>query len=156
MSDGLVCGIYVAPTAGAPMEERQEVFAEAGNGLVGDRYMDGKGSWNKGRQGKRQVTLMNALFFPGSGFDFGDSRRNLFIDGAKLELMWLIGQDFTVGGARLRGVKYCDPCERPSKLAGTRRSFQRAFLDRGCLIAEVLESGIIRLGSALVPPPKGY
>lgn len=152
--NGKILGICVAPKAGDPMQALDEVTAEAGNGLVGDRYLDGNGSWNKGRQGKRQVTLINGIFFPGSGFEYQDSRRNLITEG--VELMWLIGQDFQVGEAMFRGVKYCDPCMRPSKLAGKSQSFQEAFYDRGGLIAEVLQGGLIRVGDAVIPPKKDY
>ena len=154
MANGKILGIYIAPKAGDPMQEMKEVTAEAGNGLIGDRYLGGNGSWNKGRQGKRQVTLINNIFFPDSGFEWQDCRRNLIADG--VELMWLIGQNFQVGEATFRGVKYCDPCRRPSKLAGKERSFQEAFYDRGGLIAEVLTSGIIRVGDAIVPAKKDY
>lgn len=136
------------------MQSVSEAVAELGNGLVGDRYRDGNGSWNKGRAGKRQVTLINAQFFPDSGFEYADSRRNIVTEG--VELMDLIGKEFTVGGVRLRGVKYCDPCERPNTLAGTTRSFREAFSDRGGLVAEVIEGGMIRVGDAVVPPKKDY
>ncbi len=144
----------IGPVAGGPMQEVTEVDAITGQGLMGDRYSVGLGSFNKGRQGSRQVTLMNSLFFEESGFEFRESRRNLCIEG--VELMWLIGREFQVGEARLRGVKYCDPCTRPSKLAGREQSFKEAFFDRGGLIAEVIEGGTIRIGDAVTPPPKGY
>ncbi len=109
------------------MEEVGEVFAEAGKGLVGDRYYGGNGSWNKGVPGKRQVTLMNAMFFQRSGFRYPDSRRNIFV--LDVELMDLIGKDFQAGEAIFRGVKYCDPCTRPSKLAGIETNFRETFFD---------------------------
>lgn len=136
------------------MIEMQEVEVIAGRGLKGDRYATGSGSFNKDTPGKRQVTFMNSIFFPGSGFEFKDSRRNLFVEG--VELMWLIGREFTLGTARFKGLKYCDPCNRPSKLSGKQMSFKEAFFDRGGLVAEVLESGITVIGDPLIPPPKGY
>lgn len=136
------------------MKRVDEVEALTGQGLLGDRYALGKGSFNKGKEGMRQVTLINGIFFEGSGFHYEDSRRNIVTDG--VELMWLIGREFTIGAARMRGVKYCDPCKRPSKLAGKTASFQEKFFDRGGLVAEVLESGVIRVGDSVVPPPKGY
>lgn len=136
------------------MQEVSEVLAIAGQGLNGDRYATGDGSFNKGSPGSRQVTLMNAIFFHGSGFQFKDSRRNLFVEG--VELMWLIGREFQVGASRLRGVKYCDPCQKPSRLSGNSGSFQTVFFDRGGLIAEVLESGVIKMGDEVIPPRKGY
>ena len=151
---GVVRAICIGGAAGEPMQEVPEVMAIAGQGLRGDRYATGDGSFNRGKQGSRQVTLMNAIFFDDSDFEFKDSRRNLFVEG--VELMWLIGREFQVGAARLRGVKYCDPCQRPSKLSGNATSFKEAFFDRGGLIAEVLETGVIKMGDEVTPPPKGY
>lgn len=152
--NGTVKAICICPVAGGPMQEIAEVEAIVSQGLKGDRYSTGEGSFNKGKQGNRQVTLMNSIFFEGSGFEFKDSRRNLFVEG--LELMWLIGREFQIGTARFRGLKYCDPCRRPSKLSGKPRNFQEAFFDRGGLIAEVIEGGMIKTGDSVIPPPKGY
>jgi hypothetical protein len=152
--NGIVKAICISPVAGDPMQEITEVEAIAGQGLKGDRYTTGKGSFNKGKQGVRQVTLMNSIFFQGSGFEFKDSRRNLFIEG--VELMWLIGREFQIGTSRFRGVKYCDPCIRPSKLSGNDKSFKETFFDRGGLIAEIIEGGVIKVGDFLVAPSKDY
>ena len=71
--------------------------------------------------------------------------------------MRLIGQEFLIGAtARFRGGKYCDPCSRPSQLARKEQSFEEVFFDRGGLVAEILESGIIRVGDTVFPPIKGY
>jgi len=152
--NGTVTAICVCPAAGGPMRQVSEAEAIAGQGLKGDRYAAGEGSFNKSRQGNRQVTLMNTIFFDGSGFEFKDSRRNIFVQG--VELMWLIGREFQIGTARFRGVKYCDPCTRPSKLSGKQKSFKEAFFDRGGLVAEVIESGAIKSGDPVIQPPKGY
>ncbi|MEY2665533.1 MAG: hypothetical protein RLZZ480_638 [Candidatus Parcubacteria bacterium] len=154
MAKGSVVGIFISPKAREPMREVSEVFAEAGNGLVGDRYYDGNGSYNHNKPGKRQVTLMNALFFKDSEFCFADSRRNIFTEG--VELMDLIDKEFKVGEALFKGVKYCDPCQIPSKLAGIETSFRDAFFDRGGLVAEILESSIIFIGDEVLPPKKVY
>ncbi len=154
MDNPKVVAIFTTPAAGSVMEEQQEVEAIAGVGLKGDRYSTGQGSFNKGKSGKRQVTLMNAIFFKDSGFDFAESRRNIIIEG--VELMWLIGQTFKIGGATFKGIKYCDPCNRPSKLAGKDQSFKDTFFDRGGLIAEVVEGGMIRKNDEIIPPLKGY
>lgn len=151
---GIVRAICIGVEAGAPMQEVSEVEAVAGQGLKGDRYATGEGSFNKDNQGSRQVTFMNAIFFKGSGFEFTDSRRNIFVEG--VELMWLIGREFQVGAARFRGVKYCDPCQRPSKLSGKSKSFKSTFFDRGGLIAEVIETGVIKVSDAVISPSKGY
>lgn len=152
--NGTVVALCIGPVAGGSMQLMEEVKAIAGQGLKGDRYASGEGSFNKGKQGNRQVTLMNTIFFDGSGFEFRDSRRNIFVQG--VELMWLIGREFQIGTARFRGVKYCDPCTRPSKLSGKQKSFKETFFDRGGLIAEVIGSGVIKTGDPVIPPPKGY
>lgn len=154
MANGQVVSICIGESAGAKMIEVGEVQAESGNGLVGDRYHDGNGSFNKGSPGKRQVTFMNAMFFEGTGFAFADSRRNIFT--TDVELMDLIGKEFQVGEAIFLGVKYCDPCTRPNKLAGIDRSFREAFFDRGGLVAEIVQGGVIRVGDSVIPPKKSY
>ena len=138
MKKGKVVAIFIAPVRGESMEEVETVRALVGQGLEGDRYASGEGSWNGGRQGTRQVPFINAAFFPGSGFTFADSRRNVVTEG--VELMALIGKRFMVGDVLFQGVRYCDPCGRPSKLAGSETPFDVAFHDRGGLIADVVES----------------
>ena len=148
--NGIVKAICISPQAGVQMQEITEVEALAGQGLKGDRYATGEGSYNKGKVGKRQVTFMNVILFEGSGFEFKESRRNIFVEG--VELMKLINKEFQIGNARFRGVKYCDPCTRPNNLCGKKESFKKAFFDRGGLIAEIIESGMIKVGDQLIPP----
>ncbi len=152
--NGIVAAICICPVAGEPMQMVKEVEAIAGMGLRGDRYCTGAGSFNKGAQGKRQVTLINGRFFPGSGFEYVESRRNIVTDG--VELNWLVQREFQIGQARFRGLKYNDPCNRPNKLSGNPKSFKEAFFDCGGIIAEILLGGIIKVGDQIIPPPKGY
>ena len=154
MSSQKVVAICISPQAGVKMREVPEVVAIAGAGLEGDRYCTGEGSFNRGNVGKRQVTLINSIFFEDNEFDYVDSRRNIVT--SDVELMWLIGKEFKVGEAKFRGVKYCDPCIRPSKLSGKQRSFKHVFFDRGGLIAEILEGGVIKVDDPIITPPKGY
>ena len=153
-ANGTVLAIFIAKEKGAPMERVIDVIAIKGRGLKGDRYAETAGSWSKGREGARQVTLINATFFPGSGFVYEDSRRNIVVDG--VELMSFIGKEFQVGGATLKGVKYCDPCDRPSSLIGHELNFEVAFRDRGGLIAEVIKEGAISENCAVIPPPRNF
>jgi MOSC domain-containing protein YiiM len=144
----------MASRKGEPMVSVEEAMAIVGEGLSGDRYARGEGSWSRGQVGRRQVMLVNALFVQGSGFEYAETRRNIATLG--VELMDLIGQEFFVGDALLRGLKYCDPCLRPSLLSNKKIAFRDAFHDRGGLVAEVLRSGLIRVGSPVVPPRKDY
>lgn len=154
MANGTVVAICISPAAGAPMQEVLEVEAIAGEGLAGDRYSRGEGSFNKGKQGRRQVTLINALFVDGSGFAYNETRRNITV--RDIELMDQIGQEFSIDGVRLRGIKYSDPCMRPSKLSGNKLAFRDVFHDRGGIVAEIVEGGTIKVGSVVVPRVKEY
>ncbi len=148
-----VIAICISPVAKGAMQQVEEVEAIAGAGLKGDRYCTAEGSFSKGKKGKRQVTLINGAFFKGSGFEYIDTRRNIVTIG--VELMDLIGKEFQIGDARMRGLRYCDPCTRPDKL--TRKTgFKEKFHDRGGLVAEILQGGMIRVGDPVIPPPKDY
>ncbi|HEU4639229.1 MAG TPA: hypothetical protein VFS84_10280 [Candidatus Binatia bacterium] len=147
MVNGNVVGIFISPIAGEKMEEVETAEAIAGAGLAGDRYSTGEGSFNKNRQGRRQVSLINAIFFDSSGFEFVESRRNIVTQG--IELMWLIGREFQIGKAQFRGQNYCDPCLRPSRLSGKTQKFLESFSDRGGLIAEILQGGTIKKGDLI-------
>jgi len=154
MSSGKIVAIYISPDAGAPMLSVKDVPAIAREGLLGDRYCKGEGSFNKGKVGRRQVTLINARFIPQSWRGLM-TRRNIVTEG--VELNWLVGREFRLcDGVVMRGVKYCDPCKRPSKLLGIEESFQEVFFDCGGIVAEILEEGLLTVGGTVVPPPKGY
>ena len=144
MVNGNVDAIFNSPTAGGKKEEVETAEAVAGAGLAGDRYSMAEGSFNRKRLGRRQVTLINSIFFQDSAFEYAESRRNIVTQG--VELMWLIGREFHIGKTRFRGQYYCDPCLRPTRLSGKSEKFLEVFSDRGGLVAEVLEGGTIKKG----------
>jgi hypothetical protein len=146
MVNGKVVAIFIASIAGGKMEEVETVEAIAGAGLAGDRYSMAEGSFNRKRPGRRQVTLINSVFFQ-DAFEYAESRRNIVTQG--IELMWLIGREFQIGKARFRGQYYCDPCLRPTRLSGKTQKFLEAFSDRGGLVAEIIESGRIKKGDLI-------
>ena len=151
MINGSVVAIFISPVAGGKMQEVEEVEGIAAAGLTGDRYATGEGSFNRNQQGRRQVTLINSIFFNDSGFEYSESRRNIVTQG--VELMWLIGREFQIGKARFRGERYCDPCLRPTRLSGKKEKFLEAFLDRAGLVPEIIESGMIKKGDPIIIKP---
>lgn len=164
--NGRVVGIFICSVAGECMQEVLEVEAIAGAGLKGDRYAVGKGSFTAKVKGlwqcfmrwlrgtNRQVTLIASEAFEGTSFEYHETRRNIITKD--VELMWLIGREFKIGTATFRGVKYCDPCNRPNKLCGKSQSFKDEFFDHGGLIAKVVKGGVIKAGDLVIPPPKNY
>lgn len=153
MPQAKVLVICIGPVAKGPMKRVDEVEAIAGAGLEGDRYCTGEGSYNKGRKGKRQVTLLNASFLIQSAFTFEETRRNILT--ADVELMSLIGEEFYVGDVHMRGIKYCIPCDIPSQVSG-RAGFKEAFQDRAGIVAEIIEGGLIKIGDRIIPPPRAF
>ncbi len=148
MSQGTVVSLFISPVKKTPMVQCGEVTAIAGCGLLGDRYCTGAGSYSMNQVGYRQVTLLNGLFIAGSGFTAPETRRNIITEG--IELVELIGREFTIGAATFIGERYCTPCEIPSELLGRGRGFKAAFLDRGGILGIVKIGGPIRIGDRIV------
>ncbi len=145
--EAIVEQIFISPDKGVPMVPLETVQAIAGVGLEGDRYALGIGAFSKGkRQVIRHVSLVGLEAIEESNtlaeepFLPSETRRNIVTSG--IDLNELVGESFYVGDVEMRGVELCDPCGRPSKLAGKPR-FQDAFENRGGLRAEVLSSGLI-------------
>ncbi len=161
MSQGKVLQICIALVQRGEMLPQKDVMAIANMGLAGDRYAVGKGSYNQGNLGRRQVTLMHERAFTRQNiYSFRQSRRNLLIGGDNIELTWLLakGHEFDVGGVLFKPVGYCDPCHVPTKYAGMSRdvSFRELFWECGGIIAEIVRGGPIRIGDVVTAPDKGY
>lgn len=151
---GKVLFIYTCPDKGQPMQAKIQVNAIAGIGLEGDRYALGIGAWSKARVTVRHVSLIAVEAIAAANdeletpFSPWETRRNIVTEG--IDLNGLVGKCFTVGGVDMRGVELCDPCARPSKLAG-KADFEEAFRERGGLRAEILSSGTISVGDDIIP-----
>lgn len=154
---GEIVGIYVAPSAGQPMEARSAATAEAQRGLTGDRYAEQTGTYSKDTRVPRDVTLIereaveavNAVLRAGSvEIAEAETRRNLVTTGVPLN--HLVGDTFRVGSLRLRGVKLAEPCAYLEQLLG-KPGVREAFVHRGGLRCEVVEGGEVHVGDAVLP-----
>lgn len=153
--------IYLAPTAGAPMQSVSHAKVSAGFGIEGDRYATGSGAYSAVKPIKvRHLSLIalsgidtaNDWLKAGDEplFDGAETRRNVVLEGiTALELNDLVGKQFQLGNLQLMGTELCTPCERPAQLLN-RPSFMDAFEGRGGIRAEVLNSGILALGDKLL------
>jgi len=150
---GRIVGIYVAPEAGKPMEERADARAVAGRGLEGDRYGHRAGTYSGRKDETRAVTLIEREAVEAVRREYAtelhewQTRRNLVTEGVPLN--HLVGREFTVGAVRMRGYKLSEPCSYLEEL--TRPGVRKALVHRGGLRAEVLSSGPIRLGDPVRP-----
>jgi MOSC domain-containing protein YiiM len=148
-----VTAIFISPDKGIPMQSQERINAIAGIGLEGDRYARGTGAYSKSkREVIRHVSLVSqeaidaANTANGTTFTAAETRRNILTEG--IDLNELVGQEFSVGGVRMKGVGLCDPCARPSALSG-KPGFEPAFRQRGGLRAEILTDGDIILGDTI-------
>lgn len=148
-----IINIFVCKDKGEPMYSLEYVEALKGLGLAGDRYALGKGAWSGNNPVKRQVTFiaMEAIeeankqlkkpFLP------EETRRNIVTMG--VDLNSLVGKTFKIGSVIFKGTELCDPCKRPSVLAG-KESFKEAFDNKGGLRAEVISGGMVTIGEMIL------
>jgi len=148
MFRGEVISIFVAEKAGVPMELRQEAKAVAGRGIEGDRYFEGTGHWSKTAGEGREITLVEVEALEAMAREKeielgpGDARRNVVTRGVPLN--HLVGREFQVGGARLVGIRLCEPCQYLEGL--TVKGVLSGLIHRGGLRANIVSSGPIRIG----------
>ena len=148
---GTVHAIYLIPAAGAAPAPVDEVLAVAGRGLDGDRYFLGVGSFSRWPGEGRAVSLIEREAIDAvrreHGIDLGGgrSRRNIVTSG--IELAGLVGKTFRIGGALLRGVRPAAPCKYLERR--TAPGAMDSLKGRGGLRADVLESGVLRVGDAV-------
>ncbi len=141
--EGAVDWIGLRPVRGADMEVVQSADLTE-NGLEGDR----------GRKGKRAVTLVQAEHLPVIasflGVDAvppGMLRRNLAV--RRLNLNSMKGRDVQVGTAVLRFTTICAPCSLMERSFG--HGGYAALRGHGGWCAEVLSPGRVAVGDAVVP-----
>ena len=135
----VVTGIQIALATKLPMRAVDWVTAEAGSGLVGDRYHGTR---------HRHVSVQSASELAESAERLGApvppdrTRRNLTLSHggvAKRPGTWV-----RVGGALLEVVRPAPPCRIMDDAIGPGAA--RAMHDRGGSIFRVLESGDIAVG----------
>lgn len=156
MFEGELIGIYIAPEKALPMRAVESARAVPGRGLEGDRYFFRRGTFTKAKdpgRPDRQLTLieaeaLEAAAAAGAPVPAQASRRNLVTRGVPLN--HLVGREFTVGEARLRGLELCEPCKHMERLAGVPGAMAR-LIHRGGLRAEVLGEGLLRPGDKIRP-----
>jgi len=129
----------------------EEVRAVAGKGLEGDRYHRKTGTYSAKDGPDRQVTLIEweaveALEREyGIGMDPGETRRNIVTKDVSLN--HLVGLEFMVGVARMRGIRLAEPCGHMEEVSG--KKARAGLVHRGGLRAEILVGGVIRVGDEI-------
>ena len=148
-SMGRVIAIHIARTNGAPLERVVSARLLVGRGIEGDRHCAERPP-DKPRNG-RDVTLIETEALDALKRDYDlaldapSTRRNILTEGVALN--HLVGREFRIGEARLRGVRLCEPCAHLESL--TKEGVRAALVHRGGLRATILDGGVVRKGDAI-------
>lgn len=150
---GQVIGIYVAAQKTAPMRSVAAATAVPGQGLDGDRYAAGAGTFTPRSNRLRGYDLtliesevLDRLTLPdGTQLAPQESRRNVVTRG--IDLNALVGREFRIGAVRAFGQRLCEPCVHLQRL--TRPGVVARLAHKGGLRADVLSGGEIRVGDAV-------
>lgn len=128
-----------------PTLEVAEVECVAGRGLRGDRYFDHKPDF------KGQITFVaretlervwGELEIPDGKRDIAATRRNVVTSG--IDLLALIGREFSIGGVRFLGSEECKPCAWMDHAIGD--GAEARLRGHGGLRARILSDGVLRVG----------
>jgi MOSC domain-containing protein YiiM len=147
---GKVAEIYVAPQSAGEMVSIPEVRAFADRGLEGDRFF--RDSWNAVSRSDKAVSLIEDEVLQLAAKELGMesianlTRRNIVTRG--VPLIELLGREFTLGGARMRGIRLFEPCGHLVKVTKLPGIF-KVLEHRSGLKAAILSDGVIRIGDAV-------
>lgn len=145
---GSIVAIFIAPNAGMPMIAVSEARLEEGQGIVGDRYFSGKGTFSEKLKDSddSEVTLIESEqidYFNrenGLELDYGAPRRNVVTQG--IDLNKLVNVRFRVGDVLLEGIRLCEPCAHLARLLT--KKILPGLVHRGGLRARIISSGFIK------------
>ena len=134
-----VVAIHVAKATRLPMRPVESVEAEAGRGLVGDRYHG-----TRHRHVTIQATgeLAKASRRHGAAIDPGSTRRNVTIEAEAVPRK--PGTRFRVGEIDVEVVRDAAPCKLLEDALG--RDARLALSRRAGVVCRVLSSGTLRVG----------
>ena len=140
---GSVLSIHVAKATKLPMRPVDSVVAEAGTGLVGDRY---HGSRHRHVTVQSALSLAEATAALGAPVEAGATRRNITLSGGPVPAR--PGTRVRMGEALLEVVRPAAPCRLMDDLIGP--GAMKALHARGGTVFRILEGGLIRVGDPVV------
>mgnify|MGYP001330376473 FL=1 len=149
---GFAVSLHLHPAiAGEPLLSVEEFTVVAGKGIKGN----GEGRMFN-QNNRRQVSMIereqlvkHAESLRHPGFAPGEVRSNIETKG--LNLIKLIGQNIRIGAAELRIYQPRTPCHKMDLLVPGLR--KRMMDGQQGIMAEVVQSGIIRAGDYIAPLP---
>lgn len=149
---GKVDHIHITPAKSQPMQALEEARLVAGQGVEGDRYLLGTGTYSVNPGEDRQLTLIETEMLARVAADFGEKiapyehRRNVQVSGAPLQ--HLVGLRFRIGECLIEGVRINQPCKYLNLML--KRDVYKALLNRSGLNCRILQGGVIRPGDVVM------
>jgi MOSC domain-containing protein YiiM len=144
-----VVAIHIAPGRRLPMRAVDDVLAEAGKGLVGDRY---HGSRHRHVTVQSQHALDLAAADLGHDFACSATRRNITVDTGELPTQ--PGARIRIGEVELEVIRVAAPCRLMDD--GIGRGAAAALRDRAGSVFRIQSSGTIRVGDPVhIAEPAG-
>lgn len=152
---GTLKAISIAPESAGDIEFLEHVEVIVGQGIQGDRYSAGNGSFSADGGTGREVTLIAqedldaTLHEHNLDVSHAQSRRNLLTEGVPLN--YLVGKQFKIGSVILEGKRLCEPCNTLARTSGHGKALLSAMVHRGGLRCDVIQGGTINTGDSIVP-----
>ncbi|MFN0094753.1 MAG: MOSC domain-containing protein [Dehalococcoidia bacterium] len=138
-----VTHLFTSPAAGERMWSHASVQVVSGLGILGDRYATRTGHWSAVEWKDQQLTIIAGELLDELGIAPPDLRRNIVTRG--IDLHDLIGLEFQIGSAILRGKRICAPCGYIQRL-NQRPGLFKALDGRGGIRVRVVSNGTIAVG----------
>jgi len=151
--EGVLEHIHIAARAREPMQALAEARLIAGQGIEGDRYLLGTGTYSMKPEPGRQVTLIETETLEALARDEGitltpvEHRRNLTVRGVPLN--HLVARRFRVGAVVLEGTRLNFPCRYLELVTG--KAVHDPLIHRSGLNCIIVEGGTIRPGARVTP-----
>jgi len=152
---GQVVEIHVAGEAGGATRSVGAAVLVAGRGIEGDRYHAGHGTFSpEAMKPDHELTLIeseqierfNATY--GAAIPPGAFRRNIVTRG--IDLNALVGTEFRVGEATVRGIRLAEPCTTLAGKVG--EAVLKGLVHRAGLRAGIVTGATVRPGDPIVVP----
>lgn len=137
-----VAAIHIAPGSRLPMKAVGAVHAEAGKGLVGDRY---HGTRHRHVTVQSTTSLEEAANRLGATIDPSQTRRNITVTHGTVPSK--PGSRIRLGPVELEVVRIAAPCRLLDDVIGPGAA--KALHQRAGSVCRVLTAGEIRIGDAV-------
>ena len=155
MWEGRILSLHSCAAKAQPLGSPDHLVCRAGEGIEGDRYSLGTGSYSNQPEEGRQITLFESETLEALARDWDialkpeQTRRNVVTQGVPLNHLvgrrLKIGQEVVVEGMRLN-----TPCQYLENLLGIENLF-KALINRSGLNCRIVTGGTIRTGDKIQP-----